>query len=346
MAEIIAIDLFCGAGGLTRGFLDSGIKVIAGIDWSETAKETYERNNNVPYIKKDIHDIKGHEIRNLLKEDDGKLFLLAGCAPCQPFSTRNSKKKVDDHRIGLLKQFGRLVEESKPDLVFMENVPGIVSMEPGVFENFIAVLEKEGFKFDTKVVDAKNFSVPQTRKRRVLFASRKTIKVPDPANSNDEVKTVRDALFLLPPIAAGEESADIPNHKCFNLAEINMRRIRQTPHDGGSRRDWIEPELTPVCHRNIKGFGNSYGRLKWDEPAPAVTTKFYTYSCGRHGHPEQDRALSYREGALLQSFSMDYVFYGSARYIGEQIGNAVPPKMAYWFGKHFVEHAELHYPSV
>lgn len=346
MKAIVCVDLFCGAGGLTRGLLDAGIKVVAGIDWDKKAKETYERNNGVPYIKKDIAEIKGSEVKELLKNDSGKLFLLAGCAPCQPFSTRNAKKKDLDPRIGLLKEFGRLVVETKPDLVFMENVPGLVSREPGIFEEFKAVLDGEGFQFDVAVIDAKNYSVPQTRKRLVLFASKKDIKVPGPANLDEEALTVRDVLFSLPPLNAGEANPEIPNHKCYVLNEINMRRIRQTPHDGGSRFDWEDKTLIPKCHAGKKGFSNSYGRLKWDEPAPTVTTKFYTYSCGRHGHPEQDRALSLREGALLQSFPLDYVFYGGMQDVGKQIGNAVPPKMAYWFGRHFVEHADILYPSI
>ena len=341
MGKIVAIDLFCGAGGLTRGLLDAGIDVVAGFDIDRASKKTYEYNNNVPYINKDICSLEVEELKSYLKGHGDKLFLLAGCAPCQPFSTRSGKRvKKDDRRIGMLKEFTRLIKEGKPDLVFMENVPGIVSREPQIFNEFIAMLLEEEFIFDKAVVDAKNFKVPQNRKRLVLFASKKKITVPCPANSYDDVLTVKKTISWLPPLKPGGENKFIPNHKCIDISELNLRRLRQTPHDGGGRLDWNDPELTPKCHRNTKGFKNSYGRLKWNEPAPTVTTRFYTYSSGRHGHPEQDRALSLKEGALLQSFPDNYVFFGTVTEIGKQIGNAVPPRMAYWFGRHLIKHVK------
>ena len=338
---IVAIDLFAGAGGLTRGFLEAGIEVVAGIDIDRSAQKTYEFNNQVPYVNKDVCTITGSELKELLKGHESKTFLLAGCAPCQPFSTRNSKLKKDDDRKSLLREFTRLVKESNPDLVFMENVPGITSREPEMFQEFVNTLISEGFFVDKGVVNTKNFQVPQERKRFVLFASKKRIAMPEIINDDNEVVTVRQTIGKLPPLRAGEMTEEIPNHFSVPVNELNLKRLEQTPHDGGSRFDWKDPELTTACHRNVNGFKNSYGRLAWDQPAPTITTRFYTYSSGRHGHPEQNRAMSFREGALLQSFPVDYVFFGSTSEVGRQIGNAVPPRMSYWFGRHYLKHIRV-----
>lgn len=220
----------------------------------------------------------------------------------------------------------------------MENVPGIKKREPHVYETFVQTLKDKKYKHDADVVNTKHFEVPQERKRFVLFASKhNNITLPTHVLSNTEVLTVRDTIAHLPALKAGEEHSAIKNHKAVNLIDLNVERLKQTPHNGGSRIDWKDEYLTAQCHKGKKGFGNSYGRLSWDKPAPTVTTRFYTYSSGRHGHPEQNRAISFKEGALLQTFPDDYEFFGSNGAKGKQIGNAVPPKMAYHFGKHFLK---------
>ncbi|HIP44527.1 MAG TPA: DNA cytosine methyltransferase [Sulfurospirillum arcachonense] len=334
---IVAIDLFAGAGGLSRGLLDAGINVIAGIDLDHTAQETYEHNNKSKFIYKDIRDVTGNDIFELLKGYEDYYFLLAGCAPCQAFSTRNHRQKDVDERRSLLLEFERLVRETNPDFVFMENVPGIKKREPHVYQEFEDTLHDNSYSVEADVVNTKYFEVPQDRKRFVLFASRHNeITFPKHIIEDEKFLTVKDTIFKLPKINAGETHPKLINHSASNLEEINIRRLKQTPHNGGGRFDWTDESLVPPCHKGIKGFGNSYGRLSWDKPAPTITTKFYTYSSGRHGHPEQDRAMSFKEGALLQSFPNDYIFFGSSVVKGRQIGNAVPPKMAYHFGKHFL----------
>jgi len=335
---IVAIDLFAGAGGLSRGLKDAGIKVLAGIDFDKSAKKSYEYNIKAPFITKDIKLLRAEEILKLLEGYEDYYFLLCGCAPCQAFSTRNSRQKEVDERRSLLLEFDRLINETSPDFVFMENVPGIRKREPHVYETFVQTLNNREYKYDADVVNTKYFEVPQERKRFVLFASKHhNISLPIQVLNDTKVLTVRDAIAHLPALKAGEEHSVIKNHEAVNLIDINIERLKQTPHDGGSRSDWTDDYLTAKCHQGKRGFGNSYGRLAWDKPAPTVTTRFYTYSSGRHGHPEQNRAMSFKEGALLQTFPADYIFFGNNGEKGKQIGNAVPPKMAYHFGRHFLE---------
>ncbi len=339
---IVAIDLFAGAGGLSRGLLDAGIKVIAGIDIDESAQKTYEQNNKSLFVNKDITEVTADDIFKLLEGYEDYYFLLAGCAPCQAFSTRNHKQKEVDERRSLLLQFARLVKETSPDLVFMENVPGIRKREPHVYETFLRTLTDEGFNVDADVVNAKFYEVPQERKRFVLFASKlDVITVPNHVTEEGAFRTVRETIGHLPKLSAGEADLGIVNHAATTLIDLNIQRLQNTPHDGGSRADWSDKSLITPCHVGIRGFGNSYGRLAWDRPAPTVTTRFYTYSSGRHGHPEQDRAMSFHEGALLQTFPADYVFLGTSGEKGRQIGNAVPPKMAYHFGRHLRDHVKM-----
>ena len=337
MKTIKAIDFFCGAGGLTHGLKLSGIDVFAGVDVDITCKKTYEHNNESKFITKDISQVTSEDIFELLKGYEDYYYLLAGCAPCQAFSTRNHKQKEVDERRSLLLQFKRLIEETNPDFVFMENVPGIKKREPHVYQEFEEALHTNEYSVKADVVNTKFFEVPQERKRFVLFASKHNdMTLPEHIIKDDKFLTVKDTIYKLPKINAGDTHPKVTNHSASNLEEINIKRLKQTSHDGGSRFDWDE-NLVPPCHKGVKGFGNSYGRLAWDKPAPTITTKFYTYSSGRHGHPEQNRAMSFKEGALLQSFPNDYVFFGSSAVKGRQIGNAVPPKMAYHFGKHFLK---------
>ena len=339
---IVAIDLFAGAGGLSRGFHDAGIHVIAGIDIDHTAKKTYEYNNSSKFIYKDIRDVTSQNIFDLLKGYEEYYYLLAGCAPCQAFSIRNSKQKEVDERRSLLLEFDRLIQETNPDFVFMENVLGIRKREPHVYETFEQTLHTKKYHVKADIVNAKYFEVAQERKRFVLFASKHhEITFPEKIIKNDSFLTVKDTIGHLPKLKSGEEDKNIVNHNATNLEKINIKRLNQTPHDGGSRSDWTNSKLIPNCHKNTKGFGNSYGRLAWNKPAPTITTRFYTYSSGRHGHPEQNRAMSFKEGALIQSFPNDYIFFGNSLQKGRQIGNAVPPKMAYHFGKHFLNSIPL-----
>jgi len=353
--KIKAIDLFCGAGGVTRGLLDSGVDVIAGFDIDPSLRKVYELNNirkngqKVIYINKKVEELKRTDIYKLvgsktLRKKRNEEFLLAGCAPCQPFSLKNKNRDdKSDHRRTLITYFADLIKKTKPDYVFMENVAGLERLEPGNLKYFIDILEAEGFFWKTAIKNAVNYGVPQNRKRFVLLASKKKeIKIPDGEYNgiSKSYKTVGDVIKQLPPLVVGEEHTIIPNHKCANLNELNKIRINETPKNGGSRTSWRK-ELWLNCHLNKDGTPKNvhkdvYGRMYWDKPAPTLTTKFNSITTGRYGHPEQNRAISLREGALLQSFPDNYIFYGSVQNIAKQIGNAVPPKMAEQFGKYFL----------
>ncbi len=346
--KIKAIDLFCGAGGVTRGLLDAGIDVIAGFDIDISLKKVYEENNirqngiKVQYFDKKVESITKKDIYNLVgsktaRKTNKEKFLLAGCAPCQPFSLKNKNRHdKTDHRRTLITYFADLVKETKPDFVFMENVAGLPRLEPDNLKYFTDILYEEGFSWKTKIVNALHYGVPQNRKRFVLLASKKN-KVQIPEGEYDGIakayRTIGDTIQKLDPINAGEMHPAIPNHRASNLSPINKERIQYN-----NRLEWPE-YLWLECHKkilNTKGHTDSYGRLHWNKPAPTLTTKFFSFSNGRYGHPEQDRALSLREGALLQSFPENYIFYGeSIQSIAKQIGNAVPPKMATCFGKYF-----------
>ena len=203
------------------------------------------------------------------------------------------------------------------------------------------MLKEEGYAFDEKIVYAKDYGVPQNRRRYILIASRLFIpKLPAPTHGNKAgllpYRTVRDAISHFPYLNAGEENINIPNHKCANLKPILIERIKATPHDGGSRTDWPD-NLALKCHQNFTGHTDVYGRMKWDEPAPTLTVKCFSLSNGRFGHPEQDRAISLREAAALQTFCDDYIFYGSMQEIGKQIGNAVPVLLAQVLGAYITK---------
>lgn len=349
---ISAIDFFCGAGGLTRGLLDSGINVIAGIDLNESCRYAYCHNNKVKFIGKSIENVSGSEIANLLGGDNHaaenrNFSLLCGCAPCQTFSTMNQKdeqKRMRDKRWGLLNEFSRLINSVLPDFVTMENVPGISKTD--VFREFIKTLENNGYHFDYRIVDCSEYGMPQKRTRLVLIASRLgKITIPDPSDLNLPQSTVRSAIGSLPPINAGETCASDPLHVSSSLSETNLKRMRGSI-PGGTWRDWND-DLVLKCHTKTEGDGYTavYGRMEWDDPSPTITTQFYNYGSGRFGHPEQDRALSLREGAILQGFPKDYVFCDpqnpiGKRKIGMMIGNAVPVGLAKIIGQCFVSHAE------
>ena len=192
------------------------------------------------------------------------------------------------------------------------------------------MLEREGYIFDAKVLNAKDYGIPQNRRRFVLIASRLfEPHIPDKTHGKGLIPyvTVYDTIHDFPPLAAGEEDETIPNHRAAGLSDINLIRIQHTPHDGGGRLDWPQ-NLWLNCHEKFKGHSDVYGRMYWNRVAPTLTVKCYSISNGRFGHPEQDRAISLREAAAIQTFPDDYIFEGSLQEIGKQIGNAVPVLLA------------------
>lgn len=340
--KIKAVDLFCGAGGLTHGLQRSGISVTAGYDIEESCRYAYEINNNARFIKQDVTHLSGNDVAKYLA--GGDYTLLAGCAPCQPFSTysrANIKRTTSpDKRWNLLESFGRLINEITPDFVTMENVPGLA--EQGVFNAFLATLRHNGYSFDYKIVFCPDYGMPQTRKRLVLIASKVSeISIIPATHTADKYVTVRDAIEHLPRITAGEKDKVVPIHRSSILSPINLKRI-QYSKPGGSWLDWPE-ELRASCHRKMTGktYPSVYGRMTWDEPSPTITTQCNGYGNGRFGHPVQDRAISLREAALLQSFPLAYKFHDdenplSVATLAKMIGNAVPVKLGEIIGQSII----------
>jgi DNA (cytosine-5)-methyltransferase 1 len=342
---IKAIDFFCGAGGLTRGLLDSGIQVILGIDSNERCRKTYETNNSpAKFLHSDIRDLSIQSLKKKIAGIPRKQLMFAACAPCQPFSKQRTVHR-DKRQRTLLGCFSRFIEFFKPEYVFVENVPGIAKVYGNsTYKRFIFTLEKYGYFYEAKDVNAKDYGVPQTRVRRIVLAKKSSpIYIPKPTHGPKGLpyETVRKAIENIPPIKAGEAHPTLANHEAAALFEINLNRLRHTPADGGGRVDWPD-DLILKCHKeNYKGHSDVYGRMWWERPAPALTCKCYSLSNGRYGHPTQDRAISFREAAALQTFRDDYVFFGiSKEDIGNQIGNAVPVRLATIIGYEFLRNSE------
>ncbi|WP_345193467.1 DNA cytosine methyltransferase [Kistimonas scapharcae] len=342
--EIDAIDLFCGAGGLTRGLLDAGINVLGGVDCDPACRYPYEKNNRIRFIEANIEDVHPDELRAMY--DNGRVRLLAGCAPCQPFSKYSQGRDLSqDGKWGLLYHFSKLVKALQPDLITMENVPEVV--RHSVFDDFVGDLRKRGYHVHYQVMDCRLFGLPQSRQRMVLMASRLgEIRVPEPTHNVASFRTVRDVIGDLPPLKAGEQNSRDRLHVCSRLSELNLRRIRQSV-PGGSWKDW-DPELIANCHQSERGrtYRSVYGRMSWDEPAPTMTTQCFGFGNGRFGHPQQDRAISLREAAIFQSFPPEYEFVHPdspvhMKAVGRLIGNAVPVTLGRAIGKTLIEHVCL-----
>ncbi|MDX4061712.1 DNA (cytosine-5-)-methyltransferase [Aliarcobacter skirrowii] len=343
--KISAVDLFCGIGGLSFGLKQAGIKIKAGIDFDNSCKYAYEKNCNSKFIYSDVSNIKKEDINKYFKE--GEVKVLVGCAPCQPFSTYTMHgDKQKDQRWQLLYQFARLIKETEPDIISMENVPNLVNFkkEP-VLDNFIKELKDNSYWVWHDIVYSPDYGIPQKRKRLVLLASRKgPIKLIEPTHKPNEYITVKDAIGDLIPIKAGETASDDFIHKASKISDKNIQRIKQSKPGGSWKTDWDE-ELKLECHKKESGksYGSVYGRMSWNEPSPTMTTFCTGIGNGRFGHPEQDRAISLREAAILQSFPKSYSFVEKEEnlrfgQISRQIGNAVPPKLGEVIGKSIINH--------
>ncbi len=339
------VDLFCGIGGLSYGLKSQGFKILAGFDIDSTCKYAYETNNEAQFYYKDVKKVSGNDIKSLYSKKKNTIHILAGCAPCQPFSSYAFKNKVkDSNKYDLLYEFGRLVDDVRPDIVTMENVTQIINFKKPVLQDFIDKLKSLGYKVDVNQVFCPNYGIPQTRKRLVLLASKLgEIKLIPPTHNPKNYVTVKDTIGNLPPLKAGEVDKNDPLHRCRILSAINLKRIKATPY-GGGWKDWPE-ELLLNCHKKNTGksFGSVYGRMVWEEPAPTMTTLCTGIGNGRFGHPVQDRAISAREAALFQTFPNTYRFFEneqnvSITKVSRYIGNAVPPKLGEIIAKSIVNH--------
>lgn len=339
--NIKAIDLFCGIGGLTKGIENSGINVVLGIDSDVSCKYAYEKNTNSLFLNEPIESLDINALRKYYAGAD--IRLLMGCAPCQPFSNyslRYNKNGMKDEKWKLLSYFSNIVRELQPDIVSMENVPQLAKKQ--IFKDFVNNLKDCGYFVNYKIVNCMNYGVPQKRNRLVLLASKFGEINLIPATHKNPI-TVKEAIGHLESISNGEQSKIDPLHRASKLSRINLKRIQQSV-PGGTWEDW-DYNLLLSCHQKDsgKGYKSVYGRMSWYEPSPTITTQFYGYGNGRFGHPTQNRAISLREGAILQSFPESYDFsLGSGKYnmrkIGTHIGNAVPVKLAEAIGYSILKH--------
>ncbi|MGV1957782.1 DNA cytosine methyltransferase [Agrobacterium sp. 22-214-1] len=334
------VDLFCGAGGLAYGLKSAGLGVKAGVDMDPSCRHPIEHNTDAIFECRDVSDIEASDLDKWF--GDAEVRVLAGCAPCQPFSTYSQSRKSVDDRWKLLRQFQRLALAVRPEIVTMENVPGLATQQ--VWKEFVAALREADYKVSWREVACEEYEIPQSRKRLVLLASLLgPIELRKPEQTN--VVTVREAIGELPPIKAGESSPDDPLHTSSALTATNLQRIRASV-PGGTWRDWPK-ELRADCHTKDSGktYPSVYGRMEWNRPAPTMTTQCYGFGNGRFGHPEQDRAISLREAAILQSFPESYSFIPDREKVtfsrlGTLIGNAVPPKLGEAIGRSILYHLE------
>lgn len=332
-----AVDLFSGVGGLSHGMIKAGFKVIAAIEIDKDAVDAYKLNHpDVKVFDEDIRKIKISEVKKLLK--DKELDLLAGCPPCQGFSSvrrKNKKKNIKDSRNSLIDEYLRFVKGLKPKTILLENVPGLMNYYR--FQQFIKVLVDLGYNDaeNYEIVNMKDFEIPQSRKRLTLVASRLgKIKI---AQGTKKKIYVKDVIGnLLKP----EDSTD-PIHKIYPThSERIMQRIKLTPKDGGSRSD-LPKKFELACHKKENvGFNDIYGRLKWNDHSTTITGGCLNPSKGRFLHPEQDRCISAREAALLQSFPKGYKFPLNINKdsLALLIGNSLPPKFGYIQSKNIINH--------
>ena len=345
--KLKAVDFFCSGGGMSFGMQEAGIEILAGIDFDLNCKETYESNIvGAEFIHADVFELKEQELESKLslKKNDDDLVLI-GCSPCQFWSIINTDKTKSKKSKNLLFEFSRFVKYFRPGYVIVENVPGVLrKKEESGLDEFIDWLKNNGYSNPHfKVHNVFDYGVPQSRKRFTLIATRLSSNEIKPIELKGIKLFVKDVLGVengFPKIEAGHKDSTDFLHSVPNLSELNIRRLQKVPKDGGDRLGFKnDPELQLKCFvGRDHSFKDTFGRLWWNRPSPTITTKFYSVSNGRFVHPEEDRALSIREGATLQSFPKNYHFKGSSlANIARMIGNAVPPRYAEAIGKAIID---------
>jgi DNA (cytosine-5)-methyltransferase 1 len=347
--ETSAIDLFCGIGGLSYGLKKAGISVVAGVDLDTDCKYVFESNVGGDFLPLDVAKLHGDEIKNKYWSEDEKIKILVGCAPCQPFSTHANKLKIHKNakKWRLISEFQRIINETGPDIVSMENVPNLANQK--IFKDFVIFLKQKNYFVWYSYIYCPDYGIPQKRRRLVLLASKRAeIRLIPKTHSEENRMTLQQAIGSLPPVKAGEICKSDPLHRTQKLTEINLRRIKASKPNG-TWLDWDE-DLKLECHKKDSGntYKAVYGRMSWNEPASTITTQFYNIGTGRFGHPVQNRALTIREAAILQTFPEDYIFYEDEKDIrlkkfGIYIGNAVPVDLGITIGKSIQLHIEEYY---
>lgn len=348
---IKAIDLFSGLGGGSLGLRKAGVKVLGGVDIDEAACEFYEKNLQTPSLCADLRNLNYEEVLSKLNVTKQKVDLVMGCPPCQNFSSlRDTRPWPEDApKDELLLTFLSHIEEGKPPLIIFENVPGIIKSDGGKYlEYFTNQVRRMGYGLLWEKVNSANFGVPQNRERVIAFgvlgADESKIKFPEPTHTNSEKeelkgkkpwKTVKNAISDLPPLKSGE-SSHVPDHEARSHQSKTLERFRHIPKDGGSRKD-MPRRLWLDCHEDVNGAESVYSRMWWDKPAPTLTTQCISPSSGRFIHPSQNRGITVREAARIQTFPDDYEFPDNKEDASRLIGNAVPPKLIEKMVKEFLK---------
>ena len=321
-----AIDLFSGCGGLTAGLKEAGFRVLGAVEIEPLSIITYKANHeDVTLWERDIRDLETVEVKSTLEHSSSTLDLLTGCPPCQGFSTirtLNGARPNDDPRNDLLFEFLRFVDTLHPRVVMVENVPGLA--QNAIFKSFCSRMRKLGYLGKYRVLDAAEYGVPQ-RRRRLIYLAGFQMDIPF-AIPDRKHTTVRDAIGDLPEAGdSGDPAHDIPEKRTPRIMEM----IRRIPKDGGSRMDLPEDEQLE-CHKRCNGFKDVYGRMSWDDVAPTITGGCFNPSKGRFLHPDEDRAITMREAALLQGFTYEYRFpaTNNKSALALMIGNALPPPLS------------------
>ncbi|WP_189074954.1 DNA cytosine methyltransferase [Deinococcus sedimenti] len=347
---VVAVDMFCGVGGLTYGLREAGLQVTAGYDLDDSCSFAYEANNDgATFLHADITTVTADDLA--AHYPPGAIRVLVGCAPCQPYSTAAAKTKIGKSAEELqrewapLQAFLDLILTLKPEVVSMENVVRLATKGKfPIYAEFKASLERAGYEVSEYRVFGPDYGIPQARRRLVLFASRwGKVALPPATHARKEMATVGEALRDLPRLDAGGTDPHDPLHKTYKLTERNRKRA-EASKPGGTWADWPD-DLKLACHLKASGatYGSVYGRMDPEQPAPTMTTQFYNIGTGRFVHPTQDRGLSLREGAILQTFPRSYQFVrpgeaaSFARH-GRQIGNAVPPELGRVIGRAILDH--------
>ena len=339
---MVVWDFFSGCGGTSAGLRQAGMKIALGVDNDAEAAETFRINfPDAVFLEEDIRRVASTRLDDLCEAVGDAALVLAACAPCQPFSRQNRGSRLGDERIALLKQLYRFIRRFRPEYVFIENVPGMQHgcVEGAPFKDFVGFLQRQRYGVDYKVVQALDYGVPQNRQRLILIAALNGSPGMPPTTHGEgglPYVTVGDTIGRYPPLNAGEADPELANHRACSLSPLLLQRLQATP-EGGGRFDWPE-HLRLQCHDGHDGHFDVYGRLRMDRPSVTLTTRCVSLSNGRFGHPIQDRALSAREAAALQTFDDTFLFQGGMNSVARQIGNAVSVRLARAFGEHLVAH--------
>ena len=340
-----AIDFFCGAGGMSLGLSRAGITILGGIDNDKDCRVTYEQNiSGARFVQHDVCTLSAPGLgRRFALEPDDASLIFAGCSPCQFWSKIRTDKRKSERTAFLLRHFQKFITYFRPGFVVIENVPGLYTWKQhSVLPAFIKFLERHHYAWNDGIINANHYGVPQNRVRYLLIATRlsSTVELPEPKpNPSLTVAAFIGEEHGFRRIVAGHRDGTDFQHTASSLSPANLERIRLTAKSGGSREAWKDNrELQIAAYQGRDDiFRDVYGRMYWDRPAPTITTRFNSFSNGRFGHPDEDRAISIREGATLQTFPTDFVFHGSSmNTLARQIGNAVPPELARRIGQHLI----------